>query len=41
VDISRRRHRFHDFAESTRIFISIAVGTFRFCRRARSCSIPA
>lgn len=40
VDISRRRHHFHHFAESTRVFISLAVGTFRFCRRARSCSIP-
>jgi hypothetical protein len=41
VDIFRRRHRFHHFEESARVFISLAVGIFRFCRRACSCSIPA
>ena len=41
VEFSRRGHRFHHFEESAGVFVSLAVGTFRFCRRVCSCSMPA
>jgi hypothetical protein len=39
VGVSGCRGNFHSAAEFSRIFISLAVGSFRFCRRTAWCSI--